>query len=213
MREMENTQPLVNGFLSVLFPGRDYADEIDDRLNYIAKRAFDAAWSRNEDPYSPMDSMDSFRQMLCSHLEQNAEAKRATGKKTYRNVAAASIETQLLKFAFEQSRYRPAQKEYGYFDGLHESALCVLREVRRNAVGDPRPRFKFSSTWEARTALKQHIQLTEADASVRRPAPTWENVCSLKAAVRKPQGQPEKRQEKQPEKQPSPRTTSPRNRR
>ena len=201
--ELENTQSLANGFLSVLFSGREYTDEVISRLNYIAKRAFDAAWNRNADPYSPMDDMDSFRQMVCCHLEQDAEAKRATGGKTYGNEAFVSMETQLLKIAFDQSRFRPAQKEYDYFECLHESALCVLREICRNSNGDTPPRFKYSSLWEARAALKDHIQLTGADSSVKRLTPTWENVCSLKAAVCKPQGQPENRPEKQQEKQPA----------
>jgi hypothetical protein len=198
MCEMENAQLLTNGFLSVLFPGMDYVDEINARLDYIAKRAFDAAWNRNADPFSPMDGVDSFRQMLCCHLEQCAEAKRVPGKKSYWSDAVVSMETQLLRIAFDQSRYRPAQKEYEYFESLHGTVLGVFREICRNTAEAVQPQFKSSFVWESRAALKQHIQLTGADSSARRMTPTWEKVCSLKDAVRKPEELPEKRQEKQP---------------
>ncbi|MBR4253673.1 MAG: hypothetical protein IKQ16_01135 [Lentisphaeria bacterium] len=196
--ELESAKPLANSFLSVLFPGKDYADEIESRLDYIAKRAFDAAWNRNEDPFSPMDGLDPFRQMLCRHLEETAEAKRAVGKKTNRSTAGISIETQLLKIEYEQTRHQPGSSGYGHFESLHESALCVLKELGRNAAPDAHPRFKLSSAWEIRAALKDHVPLTEADSPVRRRNPTWETVCSLKIALCQSPEQPERERKKQP---------------
>ena len=191
--ELEYTQPIVKGFLSVLFPGEDYADEINSRLNYIAKRAFDSAWSRNSDSFSPMDSVDSFRRMLSFQLEQTSDLNRIFGKTSHGNDTVSSIRIQLLEIVYDLSRYQPDQREYRQLERLHDSALGVLKEIGRKASPDAQPQFKFNSAWEIHAALKHHVQLTEADSSVRRMNPTWETVCSLKAAV----GKTERHQEKQ----------------
>ena len=190
--EQENAQPLVKGFLSVLFPGKDCADEINTRLNYIAKRAFDAAWSRNSDSYSPMDSVDSFRRMLAFQVEQTVEAKRVLLKKAHRNDTVVSLQTQLLEIAYDLSRYQPDQREYRQFERLHDSALSVLKEIGTNAPRNPQPQFMSSSAWEIRAALKDHVRLTEADSSDQRMNQTWDTVCSMKNALCKTQVKPDK---------------------
>ena len=132
--ELENTQPIVKGFLSVLFPGEDYADEINSRLNYIAKRAFDSAWSRNPDSFSPMDSVDSFRRMLSFHLEQTSDLNRIFGKTSHGNDTVSSIRIQLLEIVYDLSRYQPDQREYRQFERLHDSALGVLHQVTAGGI-------------------------------------------------------------------------------
>ena len=190
--EQDNAQPLVKGFLSVLFPGKDCADEINARLNYIAKRAFDAAWSRNSDSYSPMDSVDSFRRMLAFHLEQTSGVNRCFGKKSHGNNRDSSIHVQLLEILYDLSRYQPDQREYKQFERLHDSALGVLKEIGRNTPRDAQPQFMSGSAWEIRAALKDHVRLTEADSSDQRINPTWDTVCSMKNALSKTQIKPDK---------------------
>ena len=180
--EQDNAQPLVKGFLSVLFPGKDYADEINTRLNYIAKRAFDAAWSRNADSYSPMDSVDSFRRMLAFHLEQTSDVNRSFGKKSHGNNRDSSIHVQLLEIVYDISRYQPDQREYKQFERLHDSALGVLKEIGRNAPRDAQPQFMSGSAWEIRAALRDHVQLTSRDYSLWKPNPTWKEIHGLMEA-------------------------------
>lgn len=183
VREMENTQALVNGFLSVLFPGKDYADEINSRLNHIAKRAFDAAWSKNPDPYSPMDNMDSFRRMLEFQLERIAEVKRVLWKKEHKNNPGFSLETQMLEIVYDLSRYQPDQREYKQFERLLDSALCILKKNGRNAPGNARPQFNCNSAWEIRAALKDHVQIIRTDPSARQMNLTWEKIRNKKDAI------------------------------
>ena len=190
--ELENTQPIVKGFLSVLFPGEDYADEINSRLNYIAKRAFDSAWSRNSDSFSPMDSVDSFRRMLSFHLEQTSDLNRIFGKTSHGNDTVSSIRIQLLEIVYDLSRYQPDQREYRQFERLHDSALGVLKEIGRNTAPDVQPQFMFGSAWEIRAALKDHVRLTEADSSDQRINPTWDTICSMKNALCGTQTRPDK---------------------
>ena len=182
--ELENTQEFVNGFLSVLFPGKDYADEINSRLNYIAKRAFDTAWSKNSDPYSPMDNVDSFRQMLTFHLDQTSDMNRVFGGKSHGKSMASSMQTQLLEIVFDLSRYQPDQKEYKQCARLHDSALGVLKGIGRTAPWDAQPQFMFSSAWEIRAALKDHVQLTNRVQTVRKANLNWKDIHSLLNAYR-----------------------------
>ena len=183
--ELENAQPLVIIFLSVLFSSQNCIDEINSRLNYIAKRAFDSAWSKNEDAYSPLDALDSFRQMLGGHLEQTAEVNRIFGRNGRGDASIVSLQAQLLDMEFEQARFKQDQKEFAYFERLHHSALNLLKKIGRNAAYGGQPGFKAASSWEIRAALKDHVQLAEGKSSVRCTDLTWENVCSIKAAIRK----------------------------
>ena len=181
---LENTQPLVTGFLSVLFPDKDYADEVNSRLNYIAKRAFDAAWSKNSDPYSPMDSVDSFRRMLAFHLEQTSDINRVLVGKSPGNNMASSMQPQLLEIEFDLSRYQPDQKEYKQCTRLHDSALAVLKEIGRNTARDAQPQVKFNSAWEIRAALKDHVQMTNRVPTVGKANLSWKDIHSLLNACR-----------------------------
>ena len=182
--ELENTQPIVKGFLSVLFPGEDYADEINSRLNYIAKRAFDSAWSRNSESFSPMDSVDSFRRMLSFHLEQTSDLNRIFGKTSHGNDTVSSIRIQLLEIVYDLSRYQPDQREYRQFERLHDSALGVLKEISRNTAPDVQPQFMFGSAWEIRAALKDHVQLTNRVQTVGKANLNWKDIHSLLNAYR-----------------------------
>ena len=190
--ELENSQSLVTGFLSVLFPGKDYADEIHARLNYIAKRAFDAAWSEDADSCGPMDSLDSFRRMLVFQVEQTVEARRARREKEHESESVVSLGTQLLEIVYDLSRYQPGQREYKRYERLYDSVLCVLKEIGRNGLGNASPEFKFNSAWEIRVSLKDHVRLTGTDSSDRRIKPTWDTVCSMKNALCKTRIRPDK---------------------
>lgn len=192
LHELESAQPLLNGFLSVLFPGKNYADEINSRLDYIAKRAFDAAWSENEDAYSPLDTPDSFRQMLNDHLEQTAGITRTIAGNGREDDAVVPLQTQLLEIEFEQARYKRDQKEYAHFERLHRSALNLLKRAAGNAACGGQWDFKDASAWDIRAALKERVRLTEGKTSAGCAGLTWETVCSVKAAVRKSPREPDK---------------------
>ena len=190
--ELEDARILVEKFLSVLFPDKDYyAAEICSRLNYVAKCALESARTiplqnmPSPDSYSPMDSPDSFRQMLSGHLEQSAELNRGIKQNRTEDDVDAVL-TKLLEITFEQSRYQTNRKEYARCESRYDSCLRSLRLLtRRNVVSPPAiPATHAVSlsrpVWLIRAALKDYVHLPKAhEGSIQGANLTWSTVSSI----------------------------------
>lgn len=194
--ELEDAQILAEKFLSVLFPDKDYyAEEICSRLNYVAKHALNLARTvplpnmPSPDSYSPMDSPDSFRQMLSCHLEQSAELNCGIKQNGNEDENIVAVQTKLLEITFEQSRYQANREEYARCEARYDSCIRSLKMLTGgNVVSTPAIPAQLVSlsrpVWLIRSTLKEHMHLTKTDSLACPALLTWKTISSIKSFFR-----------------------------
>ena len=186
----EDVRRLVNSFLDVLYPNENYAEEIISRLNYLVGRVLDAVRKKNADPYSPLDNLQSFQQMLSGHLWLNDEKKRALAARYSAVADVRSVQERLLQAEFEESRHVGSPQMFQVWESRYNRLFnCLVRISAANAASGENAR----SPWTIRAGLKDHVPLFRPNSSSESVNPTWREIRALTVAIGKKQTEQNKK--------------------